>query len=310
MDPKKLSKNVFIAVAVFGVGLYRLGAPFLEETDFMRKEGEKLASEIQQVRLDAAQYDKTWEKKIEDADRKVKARLPDKINSSEVLDYFVTQFDKQHPGTIAFQSATQSPITPVSFGQPGGANTQPRAARYRFEAQMHQTMLIPYVEHIEKYNGLYRVNDFTFEVPQGNSQGDTLKASLFFEFYLAPLDWVPPDKLAEIKKEEKEKGAADPAAASDTEGSLFRQVFVSAPTAPQQAQAPRLPAAASPLLGQTVKIPKLPKIEKIVGTSIVSDENIFEEGDQLGSWKIMRVDPRTKSVTLKSGSTVKTMVVK
>lgn len=307
MDAKKLSKNIFIAVTVFGVGLYRLGAPFLEETETMRVEGDKLAKEIQQVRLDAAQYDKTWERKIEDADRKVKARLPDKINSSEVLDYFVTQFDKQHPGTIAFQSATQSAITPVSFGQPGAASTQPRAARYQIEEQMHQTMLIPYVEHVEKYNGLYRVNNFTFEVPQGVGQGDTLKAALFFEFYLAPLDWVPPDKLAEIKQEEKGKDGA-PASASDSDGNLFRQVFASAPTAPQ---APRAPAAASPLLGgSTHRAPKIPKIEKIVGTSIVSDESIFEEGDMLGSWRILRVDTRTRSVTLKSGSTVKTVVVK
>jgi len=310
MDPKKLSKNIFIAVAVFGVGLYRLGAPFLEETNAMKAESEKLAKEIQQVRLDAAQYDKTWEKKIEDADRKVKARLPDKINSSEVLDYFVTQFDKQHPGTIAFQSATQSSITPVSFGDKGSANTQPRAARYQFEALMHQTMLIPYVEHIEKYNGLYRVNNFTFDVSQDKSQADTLKAALFFEFYLAPIDWVPPDKMAEIKKEEKNK-ANEPASASDADGALFRQVFVSAPAEVRQQQAPRAPAAANPLTGGSApRLPKIPKIDKIVGTSVVSDESIFEEGDMLGNWRILRVDSRTKSVTLKVGSTVKTVVVK
>jgi len=306
MDAKKITKNAFVAVAVFGVGLYRLGGPFLEETEVMNKEVDKLAKEIQQVRLDAAQYDKSWEKKIEEADRKVKARLPDKINSSEVLDYFVTQFDKQHPGTIAFQSATQSNTSPVSFGTPGGANTQPRAARYRFEAQMHQTMLIPYVEHMEKYNGLFRVNDFQFEVSQAHNAGDTLKANLFFEFYLAPLDWVPRERLAELKKEAAK--APESTTASDAEGTIFRQVFASAPST-NHPSAPRAPAAAVTSLAPRSER-KLPKFSKMIGTSVVSNESIFEEGDTIGPWKILRVDPRTKSVTLKSGSTVKTVVVK
>ena len=244
------------------------------------------------------------EKKIEDADRKVKARLPDKTNSSEVLDYFVTQFDREHPGTIAFQSATQSAVTPVSFGMAGSVSTQPRAARYRFEASMHQTMLIPYMEHMEKYNGLYRLNDFTFEVPQGNGQADTLKANLFFEFYLAPFDWVPPDKLAEAKKETKPGTVEEPPV--ETDPNQFRGVFVSQPVEnkpPPQQTVARIGRS-------TASVAKVPKFERIVGTSVVHDENIFEEGDSVGVWKIMRVDPRSKSVTLKNGSTTKTVVVK
>ncbi len=309
MNVKTIAKNGIVAVAVFGVGIYRLGAPYLEETEAMKVESEKLGKEIQQVRLDAAQYDKAWEKKIEDADRKAKARLPDKTNSSEVLDYFVTQFDRDHPGTIAFQSATQSSVSPVSFGLPGSASSQPRAARYRFEASMHQTMLIPYVEHMEKYNGLFRINDFVFEVPQEKNQADTLKANLFFEFYLAPSDWVPEEKLAKDKKEEKTT-TANPteAVASETDPNAFRGIFVSTPVQPQ-------PAAQAPVAriisgGHSRALPKLPKFEKIVGTSVVSDESIYEEGDSIGSWKIVRVDTRSKSVTLKSGTAVKTVVVK
>lgn len=305
MNFKNLSKNAFLAIGVFGIGAYRLGAPFIEETDQMNKEAEKLGKEIQQVRLDAAQYDKAWEKKIEDADRKVKARLPDKTNSSEVLDYFVTQFDKEHPGTIAFQSATQSAVTPVSFGLPGSANTQPRAARYRFEANMHQTMLIPYMEHMEKYNGLYRLNDFVFEVPQGNGQADTLKAQLFFEFYLAPLDWVPAEKLAEAKKETK--GAAPEEPAAETDPNQFRGVFVSQPV---DTKPPPTQNVAKIAPRSTASVAKMPKFERIVGTSVVHDENIYEEGDSVGSWKIIRVDPTSKSVTLKNGSTTRTVTVK
>ena len=313
MKISKVTKNAFLAVSIFGIGLYRLGAPYLEETGKMEEEAIKLGKEVQQVRLDAAQFDKAWEKKIEDTGRKVKARLPDKINSSEVLDYFVTQFDRQHPGTIAFQSATQSSLSSVSFGIAGSPNTQPRAARYRFEANMHQTMLIPYVEHMEKYNGLFKLNDFVFEVNTEKNQADSLHANLFFEFYLAPIDWVPEDRLAEMKKLEKSKtGAVATKEAEDTqEDNTFRQVFVSTPNAP--ASVPRAPAEVTHRLssgGGGGGGGKLPKLEKIVGTSVISDENIFEEGDSIGSWKIIRVDSRAKSVTLKNGSTTKTVVVK
>ncbi len=306
MNFKKLAKNAFLAIAVFGIGLYRLGAPYLEETGKMDEEAVKLGKEIQQVRLDAAQYDKAWEKKIEDTERKVKARLPDQINSSEVLDYFVTQFDKQHPGTIAFESATQSALAPVSFGLTGSPNSQPRAARYRFEANMHQTMLIPYVEHMEKYNGLFRINDFAFEVPQQKGQADSIHANLFFEFYLAPVDWIPDDKLAEAKKTTKGEAGAKPNPETTPEEDTFRQVFVSAPTT---AAAPRAPAEVSHVRASGGGA-RLPKLEKIVGTSVISDENIFEEGDSIGPWTIIRVDTRAKSVTLKNGSSTKTVVVK
>jgi len=292
----KKTKNLVIAGAVVVFALWRLGAPFLEETDDMKKELEKIKQEISQIRTEAAQYDKAWETKMTSIDTRVKALLPDDLNSSDVLDYFLAQFEKLNTGHIWFLSVTQAGIMTVNFNSGrNAAGGNPRAAKYRFEAQLHQAKMVPYIEHIEKYAGLFRLSDFTFYVTK--EIPDSLKMEMNLEFYLSPKEWIKADSIAD-KDDEDDDG-------EDNQPAPWRQVFLSTPAETKAAVATRKLASHIRRAGAG----KLPVFDRMVGDSVIADETLYEEGDTVGGWKIMQIDPKTKSVRLQSGDVTKTIMV-
>lgn len=293
---KPTTKNIAIAGAVLLFALYRLGSPFLEETDEMKKELDKIKQEVIEVKLEAAQYDKAWEKKMTEIDTKVQALLPDDLNSSDVLDYFLARFERQNTGHIWFLAVTQAGIQTVNFNSGNNqAGSNPRAAKYRFEANLDQTKVVTYIEHIEKYAGLFRLSDFTFYVTK--EARDALKMEMSLEFYLSPKEWKKADALADQD---------DDGDVPEDQPAPWRQVFLSSPTEakPQVVQA-RKPA--SHLRRGGAK--RLPIFEKMVGDAVIADETMYEEGDQVGGWKIMQINPKAKTVTLRSGDVTKTVMV-
>ncbi len=293
---KSNTKTVVIAAVVTLIGLYRLGSPFMEETEAMEKESAKFAAEITSVRDELAQYAKGWEDKMAKLEQHVKEQLPDNINSSDILDYFVSKFEAGNAGHAWFLAVSQAPTTTFALNlAKADMKEAPRVARYKFEAQLTQERVVQYIEHIEKFAGLFMVNDYSFYVAKETANGG-LKMDMNVSFFLAPKEWAGPEETKKKGPDEDDEEAEKP--------HQWRQIFLSS-VLDNAVKAKRKPAFTG---GSTAK--KLPDISKIVGRAIVSDENLFEEGDKVGGWTVLGIDSATGTVTLKYGDTIKKVVVK
>lgn len=58
------------------------------------------------------------------------------------------------------------------------------------------------------------------------------------------------------------------------------------------------------------KIPTIPfRIDQIIGSSVVIDQSLYEEGDKVGGWKVQKISGKRKWVTLKWGELTKRVYV-
>jgi len=283
MDDRRNIKMMGIAAVVFLIALYRLGSPFLKETTDMVAEAERLEKSIVAVRQEAAMYGLGWEKTMGGREIIAAAKLPDTLQSSEVLKYFLTDFEAQSPGRVVFNSVNHQKAQSSDFKSgEGNQAVRARAIRYKFRADFMQDKLVPYFEHLERYPGLVHNTGFSFTV--ADSKSSTLEMELNLDFFLTPKEWLP-----------KEKREPEEAAGTEvTPAKNWTQIFVSNGE------------------GRTVasNSHKLPRFERIVGGNVVSEESLYEEGDTIRGWKIVKIDKRKKLVTLKYGNVKKEVKVK
>lgn len=268
-------QNGFLAVIIFYVAAFRLTSSYREETKALREEIEKLDSNMTEHRSQMAIYGPEWAKEVEKSELELKETLPDEQDSAGVLEFFVTDFEKTSQGRAVFTSVTNQ--TPVHVEYKIGDSVKParvRVARYKLKAEMEPELVVPYLQHLQEYPSLFRINTFVFSV---KGKGNLLDMDLGLEFYLSPAEWVA-DKQKVI--EEKESPIRP-----------WRQVFVSSG---------RRPAGTTG---------KLPTITRIVGGNVIINENLYEEGDVVNGWKIHSISGTKKTVILRSGSITKEVPV-
>lgn len=285
MDDRKNMKMMAIAAAVFLVALYRLGAPYLQETKDMAIEADKIEKSIVAVRQEAAMYGLGWEKTMGGREAIAMTKLPDNLRSSEVLKYFLTDFEAQHPGRVIFNSVNHQKMQSSEFKSgEGNKAASARAIRYKIRADFMQDNLVPYFEYIEKYPGLFHNTGFSFSVTDTKSA--TLEMELNLDLFLSPKEWLPPEKR---EPEEELASSKDGQPAK-----RWTEIFVSHGEG----------------RGIASKSQRIPRFEKIVGGNAVSEESLYEEGDTILGWKILKIDSRKKVVTLKFGNVKKEVKVK
>ena len=298
MASRNNTKILIIATAAILFAGYRIGVPWIEQTNDMRRELQKINQDISDIRLEASQYDKAWEEKMKSIEETVRTQLPDSVNSSDVLDYFLARFEKSNTGHVGFISVSQGPPTMANFVGQNASVGIPRIVKYHFEAQMNQNQVVPYLEHIEKFVGLLRLADFSFNVDTFATAG--LKMEMNLEFYLAPKEWALPDPLlAKNLHEEPEKEKEG----NNEKPQLWQQIFLSAPVKESE----RNPAGATQKT--TKELPKIPQFDRLVGDSIVSNESLYEEGDKIEGWRIKSIDSKARTITLQSGEFTRTVAV-
>lgn len=282
----KDKKTMLIAAGVLVIALYRLGSPYLEHTKEIQAEAEKAGVVINALKQEAAMFGQGWENTMTKREEEVNRKFPDSLNSSDVLNYFLSKFEQAHPGRAWFLAVNYQRATNSDFKTGTGSSTvAARSIRYKITAELGQEVVVPFIEHIEKYSGLFRSENYGFSVSP--TRGNALQMELALEFFLTPKEWVPPGVLvADMEPEEEEKG----------QKKTWQQIFVSNPNARGPAGKPA-PA-------------KLPVVEKIIGTSVVVNENLYEEGDSVGGWKVDKVSPSTRKVIFKWGSVTKEVSVK
>jgi len=284
MEDKKNIKMMAVAAVVFLFALYRLGSPFLKETQKMAAAAEKIEKAVVAVRQEAAMYGLGWEKTMGGRETLVMQRLPDTLRSSEVLKYFLTDFETQHAGKVAFTSVNHQKAQESEFKSgEGGKAARARAIRYKIRADLSQDKVVPYFEHIERYPGLVNNAGFSFRV--GDAKSSALEMELNLDLFLTPKAWVP----KEVREKEEE-----PAVAEGASSKRWTEIFAS-------------PANGRGIASQSGRVPAF---QKIVGGNVVADESLYEEGDSINGWKILKIDKRKNTVTLKWGNVKKEVRVK
>ena len=284
MDDKKNIRMLLVAGAVLLLAVYRLGSPFLKETEEMRVEAQEIEQNIIAVRQEAAMYGLGWEKTMGGREKTVMERLPDGLRSSDVLKYFLTDFEQRSPGRALFTSVNHQRVIESEFKSGEGKHAvRARAIRYKFKANLTQDRIVPYFEHLEKYPGLFHHGGYSLAVDGVKSQA--LEMELNLDLFLTPKEWVPSEK-----RNPEEDALEDSRLANKT----WKEIFVSNSGGR---------SLASPL-------GKLPKFERIVGGNVVAEESLYEEGDLVSGWKILKIDQRKKTVLLKSGKVTKEVKIK
>jgi hypothetical protein len=277
-----MSRGKILVAAVAGLfAAYQVISPFMKETDRMRAESAKIGTEIQQLKADLSSYDEVWEKKMAAKEAQMQKKIPDVINSASVLDYFLTRFDSAHPNRIFFTSVTHQPGVAAEIKVKGvkGNNLNPRLSRYKIISKVAQDTVVSYLDHIEKYEGMCGIENFALNLPKKGG-GPLIDMEATIGFYLSPKDWVPPDKLGE--------DAGNVSLERGEEQNWF-QIF--------SADGNRTVANSG---DGYEKYPRF-KVDQIVGESIVVLEQLYEEGDFVQGWKVMRIEEDRKSVILKKG---------
>lgn len=284
MDGKS-KKMLLVGIAVVLIALYRVGTPYMEHTAELQKEAEKLEKKISEVAKERFMYGKGWEDNMARQEAELATRLPDTINASEILNYFINEFEKKNVGKAWFLSVNHQRATNSEFRH-GKGNRAPRArvARFKIKSELSQDKVVAYIDHIEGYAGLVRMENYGFSVAK--ERAGALEVDLALDFFLTPKEWVPKSVLAEIEEEES---------AGPEQQKSWKEIFVS---------------TGERGLAHTGAPGKLPPFTKIVGRSVVANESLFEEGDTIAGWKIQSIDGGTKRVILKWGTVTKEVSVK
>lgn len=284
-------KLIFALIAVGGVML-RLGMPYLDETDTMHAEIEKISKENQQIKLDTQSYDSSWSKTMAEKEKKLSEALPETMNSGAVLEYFLNQFEKKHIGKIEFTSVNHQSAIATDIKVPGGkSKISPRLSRYKIKARVLQDTVVSYLEHLENYPGLITLENLSLSL-QPKSTGPFLEMEAAIGLFLMPTEWTKPEKLS-----------AEPPTLeglSKQEEQTWFQIFSSNENSPDR----KVSSTENPYENN----PRF-KIDQVVGNGIVVNERLYEEGDLIKGWRILKVDPVQNSVVFKKGDMTRKVII-
>lgn len=274
---------VLVAMAILN-GVYQLVTPYLEKTKKMQVEVQKVSDSIRQLKSDSELYNSDWEKLITEKEAKISESLPDSIVPSEVLRYFATQFEKSNP-SVEFTSLIPSAPTQSAFIiNKQSPPLKIRISKLQIKAKMPTDLLFSYLEHVEKYPGLLRVQEVSFASGGESKNKGLLALDMNIELFLTPKDWLPKSDAKGSSITDREVSAVN----ESESGSWFS----GAGKGPSQLKEPK------------EHIPDYPKfrVHQLVGTSIVVGEQLYEEGERVDGWLISKIDRKAKTVWLKKGS--------
>lgn len=266
---------------------YQVAAPYMAETKKMNSEALKLQNQIRQVQNDAILYSEDWEKKTEEKERELASILPDQITPSEVSRYFATNFEREYPG-VQFTSLVPAPAGQSTISADReNQNVKARVSKVQIKAKMPPDQLLNYLEYAEKYPGFSKVSEVNFTA-SGESKKSTLDVEVSVDLFLVPKEWV----RKELDKKSQTVERTTAAATTSVSGTNWFEVGT---------------MGKSTIEGKVEETelapPKPPKfrVTQFVGSSIVVGDDLFEVGDQISGWRIVKVDPESRTVTIQFG---------
>lgn len=290
-----IGAKVVATLIVGGVAIYHFGSPFVAETSKIDAQARKVQDEVTKIRLEAKSYDQKWEKKMAEKESALKADFPEELNSAHVLNYLMTNFEESKPKRIVFQAVNHQLGSATEFKiKLGKKSVSPRHSKYKIRARIYQDTVVPYLEHIEKYPGLYSLEGFNLNTP--SLHDPLLEMELQLGFYLQPKEW-------EVKKTRVVGSDSAVPLEPGEDQNWFSLLAVKS----SRGKVERGPAVDS-YAGNGDRNPQF-KVQQIMGDGIIVNESLFEVGDSVKGWKLVRIDAATKSAIFKNGDVTRRMTV-
>ncbi len=304
-NPKVL---VIVGIAIL-FGLYQLASPFLEETSRMEEESKKLGEQIDSIQKDSAFFSKTWEEEIVAKEKELNLTFPEKISTQSIIRYFGTDFEKTHAGVSFTNLLPASPSVANIKVDPENPNIKPRVVKTQIKAFLPPQMLLEYLEYVEKYPGVWDISDFT-ALSVSNGKKSVISMDVSLDLYMQPKDWVKkedPTKKLDNNKEDKRELAGDTSDASPNQTmAWFETEDLKEKPVDEEAEK-KLETKEPP---KPVKLPPPAfTIKQFMGTGIVVGDDLYEEGDAVEGWRVIKINKIEKFVILKKSTTAYKVVI-
>lgn len=283
---------------------YRMVSPVFEKTGSMKEETLQLENTIAQVKQDSGSHSVKSEMEMAEKEKAVMLAIPDQLFPKDVLSYFVTKFEKQHP-LIEFGNLVPAPPTTSNVqADPENPGIKARVMRFQINAKIPSALLVAYLDHIAGFNGLYGIQELTINTSGDDKHGGALQMALGLDFYMTPKEWLPPSLVASDKEERKEERKV--ASFQDSGVTNWFETSAIDPQAEPESDpedSKSAPESVDNPVKKQVERPKPPRIPhaRFVGSSIVVGEDLFEEGDDIGGWKILEINGARKFIIIKHG---------
>lgn len=281
MDLSSIKTRIVLLIGGLLAFIYTYGLPYLKETGRINSQAIKIQKELTGLKQRAADYGANWDKEMSAKEKKIREQLPDTVNSAANLDYLVKEFEKENPKKVNFISASYQASTASEFKIKEKKETiSPRVSRYKIRTQMEQERVIPYLEHLERFATLHHLENVGVNLTKS---GDfPLEMEVVIAAYLAPKNWVTEEVLT---AEDKNSVPVDP--------NQWQNWFQEGATTAKKS---REISQVNPDAG-VIRF----KIQQLMGNGIVVDENLYEEGDWVKGWRVLKVDNLKRSVILQQG---------
>lgn len=277
--------------------IYQTVMPFLDQTKKMRQEAKKVEDSIRQIKSDSLVFSPEWEKQMLLKETQVRESLPDAVNASDILRYFATSFESNHPGVEFTSLVPQPPAQSSIIADRESPNTKARVSKLQIKAKIPSEYLFAYLEHVENYRGLSRIQEVNFSSTGEGTQNKVLALDMNVELYLTPKDWVPKNKKeSPVMREVASSGKPQNGSWFSTE--LERESPVEVKKEERVEKSKVLKVSKPGIV-----------VRQLVGQSVVINENLYEEGDEVQGWTISKIDPVSKILLLKKGNSTSKVVI-
>ncbi len=301
----KKSKWKMRLLFLFGPPLLHAGysvvSPFFEKTSEMKGEVDRLETKLKQIRTDSAAYSQNWQSEMARKEEQMAANIPNQLSPRDVMSYFATRFEKEHP-QIEFSTLIPQPVTTSNLqADPETPSIKARLMRFQIRAKLPSSLLFTYLDHIEKYPGVFTLQELTLNSGGDGKRGESLSMDVGLDFYLTPKEWLP-----KIDGQETVLASTLNRTPASTQLSTF-DWFEAAATEPQKPLSNEDENLLEKPKRQAVVPPPRLMLVKFVGGSIVVGDDLIEEGDWIKGWQVTSIDAREKTVSLKRGMLSKTL---
>lgn len=272
---------------------YQTATPFFEETKKMQAESKKLSEAVRQVKSDSITFSSDWESQMKLKEEQITAVLPNTIIPSEILRYFATGFEKNHPGVEFTSLVPQPPVQSSMIADKENPSSKVQISKLQIKAKMPSQYLFSYLDHVESYKGLLRIQEVSFSSISEAGKKDLLALDMSLELFVSPKDWIP-KRLAKPNENSDRSVAAAPDEQShnwfSTDSLSEKPGDVSRKNDDVDSTPEKKPRRTTP--------PHI-LVRQFVGTSIVIGDDLFEEGDHVDGWLISKIDRKSKILLLK-----------
>lgn len=294
------SKLLFLAALPLLNLAYQLVGPYLDQTNKMRIDLKKAKDQIRQTNTEAQLFSNGWDKQITADEEKVAVVLPHTLVPSEILRYFATSFESSHEGVQFTSLIPQSPVQSQIIADKENPSVKMRVSKLQIKARMPSEYLFSYLEHVENYPGILRIQEVGFFSASEGPKKNILSLEMSVELYFSPKEWIPKSNKIEVVNERSTASNVPTASLAGSEDWFS--------TGNSQPKWERAEAEKEKVAPKPSKPPRI-RVSQVVGSSVVIGEDLYEVGDHIQGWTVSKIDSKTKLLWLKKENEIFKVVI-